>query len=255
MEDRPRIGGAERQAILAEELAAWPGREVELMGDCWARLRLMHPDGWDRSTSFISWGEVRADLPYLISVDHHGDIRAREVRWPTRDLSVVTCRETGVSIALNASRDVRSFIRAGGGRVFLWLEPPGAPLVGSRASLRPPNVPVFFDEFDASDFTLHVEHGFEPPQGFVSTSGGFRGAALSSLPGSKRTAESPPSTSSAVIVYAVVHDAPSPDFPLGVELRLLDTQVAHEPAGGSEARGGDDRQRRCARDDGSRRSR
>jgi len=40
-----------------------------------------------------------------------------------------------------------------------------------------------------------------------------------------------------VIVYAVVHDAPSPDFPLGVELRLLDTQVAHEPAGGSEARG------------------
>jgi len=119
----------------------------------------------DRSTSFISWGEVRADLPYLISVDHHGDIRAREVRWPTRHLSVVTCRETGVTIALNASRDVRSFIRAGGGRVFLWLEPPGAPLVGSRASLRPPNVPVFFDEFDASDFTLHVEHGFEPPQG------------------------------------------------------------------------------------------
>jgi len=165
MEDRPRIGGAERQAILAEELAAWPGREVELMGDCWALLRLMHPDGWDRSTSFISWGEVRADVPYLISVDHHGDIRAREVRWPTRHLSVVTGRETGVSIALNASCDVRSFIRAGGGRVFLWLEPPGAPLVGSRASLRPPNVPVFFDEFDASDFTLHVEHGFEPPQG------------------------------------------------------------------------------------------
>ena len=165
MEDRPRIGGAERQAILAEELAAWPGREVELMGDCWALLRLMHPDGWDRSTSFISWREVRADVPYLISVDHHGDIRAREVRWPTRHLSVVTCRETGVSIALNASRDVRSFIRAGGGRVFLWLEPPGATLVGSRASLRPPNVPVFFDEFDASDFTLHVEHGFEPPQG------------------------------------------------------------------------------------------
>ena len=45
------------------------------MGDCWALLRLMHPDGWDRSTSFISWGEVRADVPYLISVDHHGALQ------------------------------------------------------------------------------------------------------------------------------------------------------------------------------------
>src|SRR6478735_4758043 len=163
MEDRPRISAAERQAILAQELAAWPDREVELAGDCWAVLGLAHPDRLEPSASFLT-RVTRADVPYLISVDHQGDIRTREVRWPTRQLSVVTCRETGASIALHASHDVRGFIRAGGGRIFLWLEPPGAPLVGTRVSFRPPST-VLFDEFDATDFTLHVEHGFEPPAG------------------------------------------------------------------------------------------
>ena len=156
------LTSADREAILEEELSAWDGRKVVLRGDTWAVNRLTNPGLITR----IRFEEGGSDgLPYLISVDHFGGLALQQVRWRLRDLSVVTCKQTGASIALNASQPVRRFVRIRGGEVFLWLQPSAGHLVRERVSLQAPVEGPAFDEFDAGDFMLHIESGFYLPYG------------------------------------------------------------------------------------------
>jgi len=71
--------------------------------------------------------------------------------------------EAELVLEIDDSPAVRRYIRAQGGRLFLWLEDVGGPWAIAKVSTSAPSGGREFDEYDAEGFTLYVESDFEPP--------------------------------------------------------------------------------------------
>src|SRR5262249_55977863 len=109
-------------------------------------------------------GTLTGDRYWVLRVDPWGSVRAHQTR-DTVDLQLVGCAETGEALAIHAPPDVRAYVRARGGSLFVWFGPPGGTSGRLTHSVRPPAGGRLFDTYDAGDFALKLEHGIEPPGG------------------------------------------------------------------------------------------
>jgi hypothetical protein len=75
------------------------------------------------------------------------------------------------AMRVEASAAATRTIREQGGRLYIWFEDAGRAWLRQRVATRPPDPPIEFSRYDATDFSVFLPLGVDPPPGiFVGLS-------------------------------------------------------------------------------------